>query len=128
MGALISNASLASGAQPLAGKTLIHTSATTIGTATLYTVTANKTFYLLAGWVQINTTQDGQNGSLDTGTEAKTLMRLGSGLTATYNIRTDKSIAITYPYPLPYAAGTTFRIVSTHANLSATAGIIGWEE
>jgi hypothetical protein len=127
----ISNASLASGAAPLAGKTIIAVSNlnfTPNTTTTLYTVTAGKTFYLLYAWLQINSTADGQNGTLDAGAAGNTILRLGAGLTGTYNIRIDKSTTITFPYPIPYAAATTFRVTSTHANLYPAAGIIGWEE
>lgn len=127
----ISNASLASGAAPLAGKTIVAVSninLTAGTTTTIHTVTAGKTFYLLYAWIQINTTVDGQNVRLDAGATTNTILRLGSGITATYNIRIDKSSTITFPYPIPYAAGTTFRIDSSAANVYCAGGIIGWEE
>lgn len=96
-------------------------------TANIYTVTAGKTFYLVSAWLHAKGigTIDG-NAYLDTGGADRLLMLGAPYSAATDRITSSASLALTAP--MPFAAGTIFRVGSDSAGCYGFAGVIGWEE
>lgn len=132
MPAGISNASLASGAQPLAGKTILYDSGQAVGATTdaIRTVTAGKTYYLLAMFLDLSGNVDATGGGLARIYIAPSsdLLALRLAITATYKITDSQHSEWVTPYPIPIAAGKVINVICGAANCTATAHIVGWEE
>jgi hypothetical protein len=115
------------------GKTTIIKSAERAGGAgssTIYTVTAGKTFYLVAAnlcspaagsgkdFLQADTGGDGVFRNL-----LNDYMLVSALITA---LVTPSSLSLAVPMPFP--AGTVFRVTTDSANTIAEGSIVGWEE
>lgn len=127
----ISNASLATGAAPLAGKTILYNYAYAINdlTVAVRTVTAGKTYYMLGYWLSIKATADNEAGYIFVENDpAGTIILMNSSITATYKVSDTQTAMLAFPYPIPIVAGQTIRVASTAATITAFAGIVGWEE
>lgn len=111
------------------GKTMLYNQgAVSNGLATIRTVTAGKTYYLLALGLNVHSTNDGEVAQVYAGTSASMLMFIQTGVTATYNTRFEATYVVPFLHPLPIAAGTAIKVQSSAAGTSAYAWIIGWEE
>jgi hypothetical protein len=123
----VGTVSLLNGNTQLAGKTLIPRSDHANGGSTiLYTVPAGKTFYLINATLNIYSTQNAVVGQFQTGA-ASILLCLESDVNAA-KLTDSKCFSVAYPHPIPVYAGDTLSVYSSHANLTATAYIVGWEE
>lgn len=99
----------------------------------IHTVTAGKTFYLVS--LQLAVTNNGsgnfQTGNVqaDTGGDSSFIALLVVSVTtdAVITINSD-SVLLTPSVPMPFTAGTVFRVSSYDANVYSYAQLIGWEE
>jgi hypothetical protein len=117
------------------GKTVIRAwNTATNGSTTIYTVTAAKTFYLVAAILASSITAANTSGAgyiqCDVGGNGSfvplTLARLGCAAAAlTYP---NVSAPISPSIPIPFIAGTVFQVGSSAANLIADGVVVGWEE
>lgn len=110
------------------GKTSILKSGNATGVATtiIYTVTAGKVFYLV-GCAHTSVGPAAGCASVlqvDTGGDAvfRNLLKLDSVATSAV------ATSLTPSIPMPFVAGSVFRVTSNIAGLVADASIIGWEE
>lgn len=135
MPAAIGNASYASPQSLLAGRIAIVESGINSGsnaTVTLYTVTAGKTFYLVAATInyfnRITATIPSW-GALKVSTKNMLLLEscAVAGGDAVY---VNESVSLAPALPLPFPAGTVFALAkSSGSTQHRTAGtIFGWEE
>ncbi len=111
------------------GKTIIYDDAGIAnGTATIHTVTAGKTFYIL----QIGLTYDADDLSKRSNIEinpgGKLLLQAFSRTTATYNTQDSNTITVAYPHPIPVAAGLTIDVRSYAGTVDSFGWVLGWEE
>jgi len=116
------------GSTPIAkGKTTIFKrTAATANTVTVHTVTAGKVFYLTGAHLSMasNVTETAAFMLID----AVLVMSLNATVTAgTWDRdRSDTSLALATPLPFP--AGTLFRVKSDNGGMSAILSIFGWED
>ena len=111
------------------GKTILYDHAlTTAATTTMRTVTAGKTYYLLQAGVTYHCTGDEKTGGIWIVSNANNLIKIRTSITATYNTAVSDTITVTYPHPIPIAAGQTIRVNSSAAELTVRGWIVGWEE
>jgi hypothetical protein len=92
----------------------------TAETVTLYTVPANKTFYLCGAFLSY--TASGAGGNC--------FMLINGVNWIVTHASVAGSLALTYPLtvPLPFPAGTVFAIESDNVNLVSYGSLIGWTE
>ena len=133
MPAGISNASSAVGNVSVlngnlaAGKTILFNGASVSGaTATLRTVTAGKTYYLLYANLSVKSSDNFETASIKFDTDY--LILKYTAVTAIYNENFASTTSKTFPHPIPIAAGTVITVVSSAGGTTASAQIIGWEE
>jgi hypothetical protein len=117
------------------GKTTIYMgTATSNASATIKTVTAGKTFYLCHANLTVSGTAVYLNGSgfleADTGGNASfaQLARYDIWTSTTATQGPVGSVPITPAVPVPFTAGTVFRVRSNQASVNASGTVIGWEE
>lgn len=100
------------------------------GTATIYSVPDNSTFYLtnigLTGWYMTPSSANQGSGLYVLGTEHQTLvywdlMYANPAAPTTYQIPTRD---INFPFPIPFTSGTSFRAIGTAQK--CTAVIVGF--
>ena len=96
------------------------------GTDTIHTVTAGKTFYLLAAGMTANASLDLKDFLLYNHVNTKLILALESRVDAT-PIYAD-SVTINFPLAVPIAAGQNIICSAQDAGSTCTAWIIGWEE
>lgn len=125
MGGSISNAALGGGDQPLAGKTMLYPSHAETGVLAIdiHTVTAGKIFYMLSCGLC--------SSGVATAGYTSVYMRGGTDMLIRLPITANNlhaELIVTYPYPIPIAAGTVITMMSTEADITGTAYIVGWEE
>lgn len=107
------------------GKTIIsQTNIIADGYVTIYTVTAGKTFYLVSAYCNASTSGSGFIAQLIAG--AQILIYLGPLVAVGATVTCGLPLSLAAPIPFP--AGTIFRIYSNDAAMVVTGGIIGWEE
>ena len=113
----------------LKGKTILYNRTdVTNGAATLRTVTAGKTYYLLQAALSYYATAGNKTALMFIGTSASILFRMNSTITPTYHTADRDTLIFVYPHPIPIAAGTAIQIDSSDAGLKADGWIMGWEE
>ena len=111
------------------GKTILYDRTdVTNGTATVRTVTAGKTYYLLQAALSYYATAGNKTALMFIGTSASILFRMNSTITPTYHTADRDTLIFVYPHPIPIAAGTAIQIDSSDAGLKADGWIMGWEE
>jgi len=116
------------------GKTpIIKSNSASNNSAIIHTVTAGKIFYLTGGQLEILNTaaSNQQDGYLevDTGGDGVFRKLLFMSLSNSALIdRSSKVCPLTVNVPLPFPAGTVFRVTSLSANISLYGTIIGWED
>ena len=118
------------------GKTTIRRNAavTAGGTAVIYSVTAGKTFYLVSAWCSLTLQAANMTGvggiDCDTGGDGIFgALALVSAWTATGAVNSGSpTLSITPCIPMPFTAGTLFRVLVSGPNLECDGGIMGWEE
>lgn len=113
------------------GKTTIirQVARNSAGTSTLYTVTAGKTFYLVAAALNLKGAGDRaaymSAGARGTTTSFLTLL---VSETATYMVESHDSTNLSPSVPMPFPAGTAFEIWQSEATAEVSGCIMGWEE
>ena len=111
------------------GKTILYdTNSAVDGIATVRTVTAGKTYYLLQAGLRAYATGDSKITKLWVGADSNVLLSYRTAVTATYKTSDAHVFSLTYPHPIPIAASTSIRVESGDGSLFVTAWIIGWEE
>ncbi len=131
----ISNASsavgtvaLLNGHTQLAGKNILHDFDTvTNGNVTLRTVSGGKTYYLLAAQLTVSGTINGIGGYLNYGYAGDRILFINLDKVTTYKPAVTDHAEMTFPHPIPLAAGLTI-VMTASANCTGYASIIGWEE
>jgi len=109
------------------GKTILYNNVgANNSTQTIRTITAGKTYYLLSVGLTYNSGTAGASANVSTTDGVLLLMYLGA--TATYNTSVGDHAELTFPHPIPIAAGKTITVTSGNANSNAAGWIIGWEE
>ena len=124
----VGNVSLLNGHIQLAGKTILHDHETvTAGNVTLRTVSGGKTYYLLAAQLTISGTINGIAGYLTYGYSGDRILFINLDKTTTYAPAVTDHAEMTFPHPIPLAAGLTV-VLNASANCTGYATIVGWEE
>jgi len=124
----VGNVALLNGHTQLAGKTLLYDHETvTAGNVTLRTVTAGKTYWLLAAQLTMSGTINGMAGYITYGYAGDRILLVNLDMVATYLPATTDHAEMTFPHPLPLAAGLTV-VMTASANCTGYATIVGWEE
>lgn len=112
----------------LKGKTILYDRANaTNGTGVLRTVTAGKTYYLLEAGFWYKATTNNAEGKLYVSNANQPILYMSAKITATYWVSDTDHAELTYPHPLPIAAGVSLW-VSASAGMTVQGWIIGWEE
>ncbi len=113
----------------LKGKTILFGTGIAIGGhATLLTVTAGKTFYLLAATLSAYATVDDVYAVMYMESTTKRLMEIYSNITPTYKTSFSEHAELTFPHPIPLAATLSVKIYSTNADMYVRGSCVGWEE
>lgn len=113
----------------LQGKTILYDfQQTTNSPVNLRTVAAKKTYYLVAAGTTMYSTVTNIYGTVYIGTTARTFLSVLSAITPTYATAHATSDHITFPHPLPIAAGEIIRTSTNNAAGQITSWIIGYEE
>ena len=118
-----------SGEHSLKGKTILYDNNNAANAVTVIrTVTAGKTYYLMACGLKMHSTTDNKWGQLQVGAGADVLLYGGTAITAGTVDSFDQVQILSFPHPLPIAAGVEIKVQSNDATTLAAAWIIGWEE
>jgi len=111
------------------GKTLLfRPGIATAGTTTMRTVTAGKTFYLAMAGLMYSASVGNVKASIKTSVDSTLILQMYSHITATYHTQDSDHAEITFPHPIPIAAGVEIQVYSSNAGITANGWIIGWEE
>ena len=129
VGALPSGANVIGSVNEARGKTILYDGDdVTNGTTTMRTVTAGKTYYLLMAGLAFYSSANGEEARIRIGGGTNFILRLASRITPTYRTTDSDHSEVTFPHPIPVAAGVAISVTSTAAVLGAYGWIVGWEE
>ena len=113
----------------LKGKAMRYGTATaTAAHATLLTVTAGKTFYLLSATLSVYSTNNDSYAIMYLESSEKRILAINTNITATYKTGFTDHAELAFPHPIPLAAGQRVRIFSAGGATVANGTCIGWEE
>jgi len=113
----------------LKGKTMIYSQAwVSDGWATARTVTAGKTYYCICATLSYYATSNLRTVNLVFGSAGNVVMLVKSNVNATYHVNDAGDKTVTFPHPIPVAAGEAIRIYSNNAGITGFVHLTGWEE
>jgi hypothetical protein len=128
MGAGISNASTYLGINQAVGKTIIVDEISVAGgTATIYTVSAGKTFFLLECTLAYYATTNNAGATIYKNLAGNVVLQMISSIDATKTVDSGHA-ELHFAMPIPFAAGDRIVVRSTVAGLTAYGTVLGWEE
>ena len=111
------------------GKTILYNIASATNAATaVRTVTAGKTYYLVACGLSVHSTTNQADCYLYLTTTARVLLHHRAATVATYKTTDSRHSELSFPYPIPIAASTVIYVSTDDAGATAFGWIIGWEE
>jgi len=113
----------------LEGKTILYDKGSADNsTVTIRTVTAGKTYYLVAVQLVTYGTADGGTAYIEIGAAGNRILRTYTPITATYQTSNTSHAEMAFPHPIPLAAGQSIRVISGPAGTTGVGQIVGWEE
>jgi len=113
----------------LKGKTILYNSGNALNSTTvLRTVTAGKTYYMIAANLSWTTAAANIDGSIYVGATGNIIVQGITSFKTDQQVGGGNQINIVFPHPIPVVAGVEIKVRSAGATERFFGSIIGWEE